>query len=79
MENLRAIAHAAQRAADLTKQMLAYSGKGGFLVKTLDLSRCVSEVVRDCPESSCRWKGGGSQALFSERIEQTFHHKGEPP
>ena len=45
MENLSAIAHAAQRAADLTKQMLAYSGKGGFLVKALDLSRCVSEVV----------------------------------
>ena len=45
MENLHAIAHAAQRAADLTKQMLAYSGKGGFLVKTLDLSHGVSEVV----------------------------------
>ncbi len=35
--------HAAQRAADLTRQMLAYSGKGRFIVKALDLTELVEE------------------------------------
>ena len=35
-----------------------------------------TEIVPNLVEG---WKGGGSQARFSERIEQTFHHKGEPP
>ncbi|HEY6000124.1 MAG TPA: ATP-binding protein [bacterium] len=33
-----------QRAADLTNQMLAYSGKGRFVVETLNLSRLVEEM-----------------------------------
>ena len=32
------------RAADLTRQMLAYSGKGRFLVQPLDLNHCVQEI-----------------------------------
>ncbi|MBN1342782.1 MAG: PAS domain S-box protein [Phycisphaerae bacterium] len=36
---------AAQRAADLTKQMLAYSGKGAFIVKPLDVSRLIREMA----------------------------------
>ncbi|HPO17194.1 MAG TPA: PAS domain S-box protein [Candidatus Hydrogenedentes bacterium] len=35
----------AQRAADLAKQMLAYSGKGQFLVESLDLSSVVNEMA----------------------------------
>jgi len=35
---------AAQRAADLTNQMLAYSGKGRFVVERLNLSRLVEEM-----------------------------------
>jgi two-component system cell cycle sensor histidine kinase/response regulator CckA len=35
---------AARRAADLTRQMLAYSGKGQFEVRAVDLSRLVSEL-----------------------------------
>jgi nitrogen-specific signal transduction histidine kinase len=33
------------RAADLTRQMLAYSGKGRFVVKPLDLSLLVKEIT----------------------------------
>lgn len=39
------IVKAAGRAADLTRQMLAYSGKGRFQVQTLDLSRQVTEIL----------------------------------
>jgi len=36
---------AAQRAADLCQQMLAYSGKGKFIVQPIDLSKLVDEMV----------------------------------
>lgn len=36
--------HAAMRAADLCKQMLAYAGKGRFVVQPLSLSRMVKET-----------------------------------
>ncbi|MBI5091667.1 MAG: PAS domain S-box protein [Candidatus Hydrogenedentes bacterium] len=36
---------AALRAADLTRQMLAYSGKGKFTVQAVNLSRIVEEMV----------------------------------
>ena len=40
----REIVAAAQRAADLTRQMLAYSGKGTFVVEQIDLSQLVREI-----------------------------------
>jgi two-component system, cell cycle sensor histidine kinase and response regulator CckA len=36
---------ASERAADLTRQMLAYSGKGGFVMQPVDLSKEVREIV----------------------------------
>ena len=36
---------AAQRAAELTRQMLAYAGRGRFVVQRLNLSEMVSELV----------------------------------
>ncbi len=36
---------AAERAAQLTRQMLAYSGKGRFAVESLDLSKLVEEMA----------------------------------
>jgi PAS domain S-box-containing protein len=44
MENLRQINLAASRAADLANQMLAYSGKGKFVVEALNLSQIIIEM-----------------------------------
>lgn len=44
-EMLREIESAALRASELTNQMLAYSGKGRFLVQSLDLSAVVREML----------------------------------
>lgn len=43
-ENLAQIEQAASRAADLARQMLAYSGKGKFVIENLDLTRMVQEM-----------------------------------
>ncbi len=42
---LRDIAHAAERAATLTRQMLAYSGRGRFVLEPIDLSVLAAEIV----------------------------------
>ncbi len=42
---LEKVIHGAQQAADLTKQMLAYSGRGTFVVAPLDLSRLIEEMA----------------------------------
>jgi PAS domain S-box-containing protein len=44
-EALDTIQRAAQRAAELTRQMLAYAGKGRLFVELVDLNRLVSEVT----------------------------------
>ena len=44
-ECLAQIEEAAQRAAELCKQMLAYSGRGRFIVRPLDLSAVVRETT----------------------------------
>jgi PAS domain S-box-containing protein len=56
-ETLETIERAAGRAADLTKQLLAYSGRGRVVTTSL----CMTELVRECAElltiaagSSCR-------------------------
>jgi two-component system, cell cycle sensor histidine kinase and response regulator CckA len=41
--NIEQSAQAARRATDLTRQMLAYSGRGSFIVKAMDLSELVEE------------------------------------
>jgi PAS domain S-box-containing protein len=38
--------HGARRAAELTRQMLAYSGKGRFIVQPLSLSSVIEEMAR---------------------------------
>jgi PAS domain S-box-containing protein len=44
-DSLRQIEIAAARAADLAKQMLAYSGKGQFVLQPVDLSELVEEMA----------------------------------
>jgi len=43
-DNVRQLRAVAQRAAQLTQQMLAYSGKGRFVNKAIDLSKAVREM-----------------------------------
>jgi PAS domain S-box-containing protein len=44
-ENLHRIEQAASRAADLARQMLAYSGKGKFVVENIDLNILLEEML----------------------------------
>ena len=44
-DNLKAIKDASRQAADLCKQMLAYSGKGRFVVQNISLNRIVEETT----------------------------------
>lgn len=45
IENLQRIEKAAGRASDLAKQMLAYSGKGRFVIESIDMNRLVEEML----------------------------------
>jgi PAS domain S-box-containing protein len=45
LSSLREAAQATHRAADLTRQMLAYSGRGKFLIKEINLSELVEEMA----------------------------------
>lgn len=44
-KNLREIVNGSNRAADLTRQMLAYSGRGDFLIESLDLTEVLREMA----------------------------------
>ena len=42
---LEEVIHASERAADLTRQLLAYAGKGRFIMRTVDLSAVVRDIT----------------------------------
>ena len=46
VESLRQIELASTRAAELCRQMLAYSGKGRFVIRAIDLSTTVESMVK---------------------------------
>ncbi|MBC7962864.1 MAG: GAF domain-containing protein [Steroidobacteraceae bacterium] len=46
VDNLQRIGQAAARAADLARQMLAYSGKGHFVIECLDMNRLLEEMLQ---------------------------------
>ncbi len=43
-ERIKEVIRGAERAANLTRQLLAYSGKGQFVVRDLNISRAVNEM-----------------------------------
>jgi PAS domain S-box-containing protein len=45
-ENIQRIDQAASKAAELARQMLAYSGKGHFVTETLDLNSLIEEMTQ---------------------------------
>ncbi len=67
-ECLEQINEASLRAADLCKQMLAYSGRGRFLVQTLDLGQLVEQTAQMLQVSISK------KAVLRFRLE-----KGIPP
>jgi two-component system, cell cycle sensor histidine kinase and response regulator CckA len=46
VDNLHRIEQAAERAADLARQMLAYSGKGRFVIENINLNTLLEEMLR---------------------------------
>ncbi len=69
---LKDVVRASQRAADLTRQMLAYSGRGRFVVRPLNLSELVLEVsklVRSSIPTSVelKFEFGGSLSIHRSR------------
>ena len=44
-KSIEEIEKASQRAAELTKQMLAYSGKGRFIIQPINLSKLIKEMT----------------------------------
>ena len=45
VQNLFEIKKGAKRAADLTRQMLAYSGKGNFVIETMNVSALIEDMA----------------------------------
>ncbi len=67
-ETLRQIELAATRAADLTRQLLAYSGRGRFVLERIDLTRLVEEMA-----------GLLSTALSRKAVVRLLLARGLPP
>jgi len=44
-ENIQEVAKIARRAAELTRQMLSYSGKGRFVIESIDLGELFEEIA----------------------------------
>jgi PAS domain S-box-containing protein len=66
-ENLLGIERAAVRAADLCRQMLAYSGRGRFVIEALDLSGVVMEMAHMLEVS------------ISKKVQLTYNLKSNVP
>ena len=79
---IEAIKSAAHRAAALTKELLAYSGKGKFVVEPVNLSKLAEEVVRSAQATSrpgLTWALDLAQALplveaDAAQLRQVLNH-----
>jgi two-component system cell cycle sensor histidine kinase/response regulator CckA len=63
--NLKDIQRSALRAADLCRQMLAYSGKGRFITEAVDLNAAIEEVLQLLRASMPR----------SAQLHKLLHHR----
>ena len=66
-DNMKAIETSAKRAADLARQMLAYSGKGKFLVEAINLNHAVDEITHMLEVS------------ISKKTSMEFHYSDDLP
>ena len=66
-QHLLQIEKAAEKAADLARQMLAYSGKGRFVLQALDLNRLIREMA------------GMLEVTISKKVRLRFHLARELP
>jgi two-component system, cell cycle sensor histidine kinase and response regulator CckA len=66
-QHLRQIEQAAEKAADLARQMLAYSGKGRFVLEALDLNRLIREMTSML------------EVTITKKVELRFHLAEELP
>jgi PAS domain S-box-containing protein len=68
VDNLQRIEKAAAQAADLAKQMLAYSGKGKFVVENIDLNILLEEMLHMLEVS-----------ISKKAVLRLNHHQHLPP
>ena len=75
-ELLQGVMSAGERAADLTRQLLAYAGKGRFVVSNVDVSEVAAETKtssRRASRSASEWKQGSvASCRLSKEIERSY-------
>ena len=75
---LNEVVHAGEQAADLTRKMLAYSGRGNFFVENVDLDQLARETCRFLRHSvpaaiGLQFQSGGSLPRVATDIQQLRH------
>jgi PAS domain S-box-containing protein len=73
-DNLQDIVDSAIRAAELAKQMLAYSGKGHFVIESININRMIEEMVYLLKTSISKTvvlKFNLSESIYATKVDVT--------